>query len=655
MSHSIVFLAPSAALGEVFTEVCRECGKNIRVIIGELEDGVSEARELMKDGIDAIISRGGTALAIRRYIEDIPVVDIPITGFDVIRAIEEARRQTDRVLVVGFRPFTCGLEGWEELLGVRLKVLTLEEMTHHQPDLIDRELLESKAQGFDIVVGDTFSIKLAARLGMKGILIRSGKEALMQAIAEAERVAVVRRLEMEKTRKIKCITDFSYEGIIGIDGSGAVSLFNPSAEKILGISAERVVGRNVEEVLPGLELLDHLRSDRRELGKVMAFGDTRIAANIIPVRINEEVGKVIVTFQKVSGIQSIERKIRRDLAQSGLTAEHTFQEIIGESRVMRRLRSEAEEYAQFDLPVLLYGETGTGKELFAQAIHNASARKHAPFVAFNCAALPESLLESELFGYAEGTFTGGSKGGKAGIFEQAHGGTIFLDEIAEISVETQVRLLRVLEERRVRRLGDNKLIPVDVRIITATNRDLRREVEQGGFRQDLFYRINVLVLDLPALRDRSEDIPPLCEWLVRRCAPLFGRDVREIAPEALHILQGYGWPGNVRQLENVIERMIIKTRGKRIGLATALEALGCEQGFHRDNAGKEEVQSERSAPPVGTDPTSSSTMELPMDVSLEDMERLIIEQAIRKANGNKNAAARQLGIGRTTLWRKLKN
>jgi transcriptional regulator with PAS, ATPase and Fis domain len=536
------------------------------------------------------------------------------------------------------------LDGWQDLLSISLKVLTLEEMVYYQPTTIRETLLGWKERGFNWVVGDTCSVRLACSLDINSVLVSSGKDALMQAITEAERIAAARRTEVEKTQLIKSITDFAHEGIIILDSGAIVNSFNPSAGKILSLPPDRVIGKKVDEVFPGFGIDKNLKTGERELGNLITVRDTEITANVVPIRVNGQIVKVVATFQKVPGIQRIRQKIRGDLSQSRMIAENTFQDIVGESVQMKRLKKQAEEYAQFDLPVLLCGETGTGKELFAQAMHNASPRCHKPFVPCNCAALPASLLESELFGYSEGAFTGASRGGKTGIFEQAQGGTLFLDEISEISIETQVRLLRVLAEHNVRRLGDDKLIPVDVRLILATNMDLLRMIEEKRFRQDLFYRINVLVLNLSPLRKRREDIPQLCESLVRKYSLLFGRDVKEIAAEGLTLLQKYSWPGNVRQLKNVLERSVIGTKTSAITLSAVESALKSEVG-----SDSLMISFLRNTPKDG-----SKTLTIPLDLSLEQIEKIVIDEVVADSNGSKKVAAERLGIGRATLWRKQK-
>jgi transcriptional regulator with PAS, ATPase and Fis domain len=334
----------------------------------------------------------------------------------------------------------------------------------------------------------------------------------------------------------------------------------------------------------------------------------------------------------------MEQRIREELYLKGHVAENTFEDIIGQSPAIVQAKEEAENYAQVDSPLLIYGETGTGKELFAQAIHNASPRKNNPFVAFNCAAIPENLLESELFGYVEGAFTGAKKGGKMGLFEQAHKGTIFLDEIGEISTDIQARLLRILQERKVRRVGDDKLTPIDVRIIVSTNKDLYQLVEKKKFREDLYYRINVLNLNLPPIWERREDVPLLVNFFIKKYRQRLKKVVEGISTESIQILENYTWPGNVRQLENIMERLMVRTQEDYIRTSLVREIMnslpGNKLGLNRVGFFKSDI--------------SISLMG-----NLEGIERNIIKRVIQEEKGNKAATAKRLGIGRTTLWRKL--
>ncbi|GAB6099227.1 hypothetical protein JCM16358_11060 [Halanaerocella petrolearia] len=336
-------------------------------------------------------------------------------------------------------------------------------------------------------------------------------------------------------------------------------------------------------------------------------------------------------------VQELEQKIRQELHKKGLVAQYDLQDIIGDSEEIIKRKELARKYGKVNSTVLIRGESGTGKELFAQGIHNCSRRKLGPFVAINCAALPTNLLESELFGYEEGTFTGAKKGGKKGLFELAHKGTIFLDEIGEMEKSLQARLLRVIQEKRVMRLGSEKIIPIDVRIIAATNRDLNKEVSEGNFREDLYYRLNVLELEIPPLRKRKGDIMILLEFLLKKKCQQLNMNIKRIDTEVIESLVNYDWPGNVRELENIIERIIVISDSqvvKKKDIDFILAKLNI-----RD---KKEYNFKHN------------THSIDLDSSLEEIEKKVITKMVEKEE-SKTKAAKKLGITRTTLWRKLKN
>ena len=646
MPYKIVFISPYKKMADLFSEVCQEFNKNIIVKIGDLESGAKKAIALEEQGIDVIISRGGTAIAIKKKVFNLPVVEIQISGFDLIRALYKIREKTKKAAIVGFYPFTYGVEGLGSIIDMELKVITLKESWYKQPYYIKKKLEAMKRQNYEWVVGDNISVEIAEQLGINAVLVESGKEALMQSILEAERVAEIRRNELEKTKRIKSIIDFAYEGIINVDQNGIIDTFNPQAEKIFKKEPYKVIGKNINKIFPEFNFSKIIKTGQRIEGKFWIVGDIKIVANIIPIKINNEVIRFVITFQKVSQIQRIEQKIRKKIYLKGNVAENKFEDIIGQSKIISNLKEEAKSYAQVDSPVLLYGETGTGKELFAQSLHNYSARKNKPFVAFNCAALPENIIESELFGYVEGAFTGAKRGGKMGFFEQAHEGTIFLDEIGEISQDIQARLLRVLQECKIRRLGDDRVIPVDVRIITSTNKNLNKLVKENKFRRDLYYRINVLNLKLPNLKERREDIPLLTKFFIKKYQYKFKKEIGGISEESMDILKSYNWPGNIRQLENIIERLIVRTRDHYIMpdlVKEVMEFFDDDKIMYVNNSNLES-ESNRG----------ENDLNIPLIGNLEDIERVIIKKIIKNEKGNKTAVAKKLGIGRTTLWRKMR-
>jgi len=639
MSCSIAFIAPYKKMGELFSEICQEFNKKIIIKNGDLEEGAHQAVELEEQGvIDVVISRGGTAIAIKRKVTELPVVEVQVSGFDLIRSLHQARQETDRVAVVGFYPFTYGIKGLGDIMNIDIEILTLDENWYEHPLYIEKKLKEIKKKGYNWIVGDNISVKIAEQLGMNTVLVESGKEALMQSILEAERVAEVRKRELEKTKRIKSIIDFAYEGIITVDRKSIIDTFNPQAAKIFKKETYKIIGKNINNIFPEFNFPEITKIGKRVEGKLWIVGDIKIVANIIPIIINGETVRIVVTFQKVSQIQKTEQKIREKLYLKGNVAENTFDDIIGQSKIFRNLKEEAKNYAQIDSPVLLYGETGTGKELFAQAIHNYSPRKNKPFIAFNCAAIPESLLESELFGYVRGAFTGAKKEGKVGLFEQAHEGTVFLDEIGEISQNIQARLLRVLQEHKVRRLGDDKVIPINARIIASTNKKLIQLVKENKFRDDLYYRINVLNLEIPPLRERKEDIALLVNFFIKKYGYKFKKIVEGISEEGIQILKNYDWPGNIRELENVIERLVVRTKKSFImtNLVKEIMKLQYKGGILNNYQKKDNIN-------------------YSLNSNLEDIEKTIIKRVINEEEGNKAAAARRLGISRTTLWRRLDN
>ncbi|MEC9490507.1 MAG: sigma 54-interacting transcriptional regulator [Halanaerobiales bacterium] len=645
MNHNIVFIAPYKKMGEIFNEVAKELNLNIPIYIGDLEEGAVIAVELEEKGVDVIISRGGTALAIESKVMDVPVVGVNVSGFDLIRIIYQAKEETNRIAVVGFDPFTSGIKQLGDILDVDLKVVTIKPAWSNQPFYIEKKLEEIKAENYDWIVGDNISVKIAKKIGMNALLIRSGKEAFAQVIKKAQEIAEIRKKEKKRSQKNKSIIDYAYEGIINLDQEGIIITFNPKAEQILNKKAYKVIGKDIDEVFPECSLKEYLQSKIREQNKIITLNEKKIVANIIPVLINEEVQNLVITFQKVSNIRKVEKKLREELYLKGYTAANNFSDIIGKSKKLQEVKQEAKDYAQVDLPLLIYGETGTGKELFAQSIHNHSHRRNKPFVAFNCAALPEKLIESELFGYVKGAFTGAKKGGKEGLLEQGNQGTIFLDEIEEVSLKLQARFLRFLEERKIRKIGDNKLTPVDVRIILATNRHLEEMVKNNEFREDFYYRINVLNLNLPSLRERKEDISELVDFFIKKVNTKVNSNIKGITKEGLKILKRYDWPGNVRQLENVIEKLVIRTKGDYILTDMVRESIA---SLNMDKSRKNNINDTEE-----TVKETGEKLSLHLDRTLKEMQQEIIERVIEEVNGNKTEAARRLGIGRTTLWRHL--
>ncbi|MDR3562171.1 MAG: sigma 54-interacting transcriptional regulator [Negativicutes bacterium] len=571
---------------------------------------------------DAVVARGVTAAALKRRLPGTPIIDLPVSGYDVMRAIKECQLRfgARTIGIVGSEEMIYGAKGIEDIIGVELVTVAVQDEDDAEPNLRDL-----KSSGIDVVIGGVMSAQIAQRLGMKAVYVQSGREAIYHALREAKRVASVRRQEQERSEQFRAILNYSSEGIIAVDAKGMINLVNTAAISLTDFR-EDAIGHHSERVVPQFGLAKTLSGGQRELGEIVTVNGQQLAVNKVPIIIGNDTVGAVATFQPVAAIQELEGKIREKIYRRGHVARQTFADVLGESMTIRRIVAMAKEFSKVNSNVLIVGETGTGKEVFAQSIHNAGSRSRGPFVAVNCAALPENLLESELFGYTEGAFTGAARSGKIGLFELAHRGTIFLDEISEISPKLQGRLLRVLQEREIMRLGDDRVIPVDLRIIAATNRDLYALMQEGVFRQDLYYRLDILKLIIPALRERREDIIALFHHFFKIYCLRFNKVVKELNPAALARLTAYEWPGNVRELRNIAERLAVLSSGSVID-QHAVEAVLPPGGLH----------------PKAAEATDGG-----------DLNRELLLKALEEAHYHYGKAAALLGISRTTLWRRLK-
>lgn len=340
-------------------------------------------------------------------------------------------------------------------------------------------------------------------------------------------------------------------GVIAVDSVGKIFIYNDNAEEIIGLESHRVMGGNGIEIFPQISFKTVLKSLVPIEESIVKINGYDIVVSLIPLLHSEKQYGAIAILRKYSDTEMKQHQLRKKIIGKGHIAKYQFKHILGQSSSIKKCKEIAKRMAKSNSSILITGETGTGKELFAQAIHNYSPRKNYQFVAINCGAFPESLLESELFGYEEGAFTGARKGGKPGLFELAHNGTLFLDEITEMPMNLQVKLLRVLQEREIVRIGGDRIINVDIRVIAATNKDIKELIKKGEFRQDLYYRLNVLPLKIPPLRARKEDILFIMEKVKRE----FNSDFK-FTEKAKELLMNYNWYGNVRELRNYVEYFV---------------------------------------------------------------------------------------------------
>jgi len=436
----------------------------------------------------------------------------------------------------------------------------------------------------------------------------------------------------EKTmiKYLKTIIDSVCEGIVACDVNGTITCFNHTAEKTLGISSENAIGQHISKIIPNSLI-------NKSLTKQKSIYDEKVSYNNSHGDIINLVSNATLIANGPSILGAVESFTEEDMivrAAYRLSSNEqasAFDKIIGNSKSIKSVKSKASKIARSNSTILITGESGTGKELFARAIHSASCRAKEPFIAINCGAIPDSLLESELFGYDRGAFTGANREGKPGKFELANKGTVFLDEVGDMPLHLQVKILRVLQEKVIQRVGGTKDIPVDVRIIAATHQNLRELVEKRLFREDLYYRLNVIPIHIPPLRERPDDIPVLIEYLFSKFPKIMGKNILGFTKEALETLKNYTWPGNVRELENAIEYAV-------------------------NFCPNEEMISQEYLPPWLTDSAAPISDE-DFKQKLEQSEIELLKDALQKMGRSleaKEQIAKKLGISVSTLYRKLR-
>ena len=628
--NDICVMAPTLQLAEKAEMLIKqENYQNIDVVVAASgrQETVKCAQTLAAAGAEIIITRKGT----RRIVEEVTnlkVVSLNNSLSDYLWMLKERGLHTPGLIAFfSYDPMSSDILQMCEMLEVQTKNYIFKSFADCR-GCVERALKD----GAVFSVGGAWTDPWAKRLGLPHVIVENSVETILNALESATQLRRVQVEEAEKqclfktqTEMYQAVLDFTHDAILAIDENGRIQVLNPPAERIMGCRAADSVGQPVEAVLPNTLLPDVLESGEKQLDQIMQIHQTLCNTNRIPILVDGQRRGVVATFQDVKQLQNSEQKIRLKLHEKGLVAKYAFNDILGDSPAIRSTIQIARSYAASRASVLILGETGTGKELFAQSIHNASDRRDGPFVAINCAAVSNSLLESELFGYEAGSFTGASRGGREGVFELAHGGTLFLDEIGEIPRETQVELLRVLQEKEIRRVGGSRVIPVDVRIIAATNKDLLQETVEGRFREDLYYRLDVLDLKLPPLRERGDDVKILGLHLFRQ---LPGGKDPIMQSQFLYLLEQVGpyqWYGNIRELQNFVERANILMRNAGASSVTVSDIL------------------RRRAEPA-PEPCQET----------ESRDRRAIEAALHNHPGSMADAARSLGCSRQTLWRKMK-
>lgn len=620
----ICLIAPSQALVDLTASLVKKRGENIGLYVGVLDEGIRIAEELSKQGAKIFISRKGTASLISK--KGFTVAKISTTLNDYLRHLNLLKQHSGRIAIVEYIEFVPELKKLCKYLGVE------DTYIYGYSNADDYKRCAEKAINSDaniLMGGGGLLPAEAKRLNIPYTVVENTKQSINLALDAAQQLLRVQKQEEEEKKhykvqleKYSTVVNYTHDAIISVDEKGIIAVVNTEALKILKLT-DNCVGQDIMKIVPTLEFNLLKKNKNREINKIIKINETLISVNKVPITVNGAFEGAVYIIRDIKEIQKSEKEIRLQLYKKGHIAKYDFLDIIGDSLSIQRAKDIAKNYAKARSSILITGETGTGKELFAQSIHNNSPRKKGPFVAVNCASLPKDLLSSELFGYEEGAFSGAVKGGKAGIFEIAHGGTIFLDEIGEISQETQIQLLRVLQEKEVRRLSSDKVIPIDVRVICATNKDLAEEVKKNHFRMDLFYRINVLKLKIPPLREREEDIPLIVDHFLQQFRKENYRNIKEYMEALYPQILGYSWPGNIRELLAITERIAILLENNfsmNIDLSMILENIGYSSLLVKNQ-------------------------------TVEQLHKNDIIIALKNNQYKKGKTAKALGISRSTLWR----
>lgn len=625
------FVSNSRAIAEAVREYAQGRGMDMEIRLASMEQALPVARELLDNGVEVILGGGGTGRLMRGQLRH-PVVTISNDHLSVLRSLMEARKYSPSIAVTCYEQIPEWVGPFAELLHISILPILFTTTQEHV-----QGIAQAIRMGAGCIVGGGISADVAQAQQCPAVIIMPSLRNLERAIDEAVNIAVAMRRDNERLAWMSGMVEALHEGIVGIDAEEQLVLHNEMARNLLPQLAARQDGEGVASLVEQLQLRRALHNSSPADGVMPSAKGRELLFSAHPVMVRGKSCGAFAVLSPAAHVRDLQNRLRRN-RHHALSARYGFEDIIGNSAVMGITRERARRFASSGGALYIHGESGTGKELFAHAVHQESPQRRGPFVALNCGALPESLLESELFGYEEGAFTGARRGGKEGLLEVASGGTIFLDEIGDISPAVQVRLLRVLETGEIYRLGGERPHTVNVRVISSSWKDLVQEVRAGHFRADLFYRLSLLRLDIPPLRERKEDIPLLAQRLLERS----GFRMSSLPEDFASVLQDYDWPGNIRELDALLQRyaLLLGNREHDFSLLRqVLEELRMRQQDIMPRTGT--VNS-----PI---PDEGSLRE-----RLERVEAAILRDSLCRFGGSRKKVAAALDLSLNTLWRKMR-
>jgi len=577
-----------------------------------ISDVLDVAQKLVENGSEVLLCTGATAHYLQKKLP-IEVHPIRTGAFDVIQAISNLK-QYQKIALLGSTS-SINLTQYADVFA-----LSIQQFSYDSYLAAKKAVELAQQQDFDAVIGSPVAVEMALSLNMAAQLAISShslQDHLFSALQRLEKI----REEKQHTQRLTQIFNHLTDGICFISDIGNIRFINQSMTALLGVNATAVLNQSVHTIF------QHLDLNLENSHQILTVGAKKLAVHLSLLK-NEHIDGFILSAQDLESFEKSSSEFRK-VSSRKFNTRYRFSDIVSKDPQFLQSIELAQQYAQSEATILITGESGTGKELLAQSIHQYSVRAKAPFVAINCASFPESILESELFGYEEGAFTGAKKNGKVGLIEAAHNGTLFLDEIGDMPLHLQTRFLRVLQERQINRLGSIVSHQVNIRVLAATHCDLEEKIKKGEFRADLYYRLNILRVFVPALRQRRVDILELMSHFLNK----HELNIAQLPDHLLKALQKYHWPGNIRELENIIERVAVMSRLNQSMLSPHSIERHIPELFQR----QDQLEQTNSLKAVKI-----------------NQELQMIEQAIDAADGNLDIVAQNLNISRTTLWRKMK-
>jgi transcriptional regulator with PAS, ATPase and Fis domain len=614
-SNEIIIFSASNLFSEVSNRIInnRNLNKQIKVIETTGKKIIDIAKSEISKGTKVFIARGRNITFLRNNIS-VPVINVPYTYEDFHNSVKKANCEYENIGLVGFDEVYDMMIKFKEISGYNVQIISPKTVEN-----IEEQIIRVINPNIKVLIGGFSAQRVAKKNNLKHIMLDVNMNSMTDAINNALNILESQVAKDRYLQTILTTINLTSNAIINFNTNGDVIFSNNLANNLF---KEKELFKLKDKLTSLLNKNDASVFDY-ESDNIYNINDKDYIIKFKPVIVQNKVQSIITTINSVKELQESEKKLRNKLNTRGHIAKNTFNDIISNSKIMKSTIYEAKKYSNSNSSVLITGKTGTGKELFAQSIHNESKRANEPFVAINCAALPNSILESELFGYVKGAFTDANKEGKMGIFELAHGGTVFLDEIGEMDINIQAKILRVLQEKEISRLGDNRIIPINVRVICATNKNLLDLIEQKKFREDLYYRLAVLELKIPTLNERLGDIPYLIDYYIKN-----NNYQVNFSNDAIQYLCRQDYIGNVRQLFNILERIIVLSNKKHIAFDDF------KKYFESANDKLYEYPS-----------LNSSTF-------LHEKNEIL--RSLKNNHGSRKKTAEELNVSLSTLWRKMK-